>query len=751
MAVHGLTTCFGATDTSITTSVANCLVERPSDDGVTALLKTVGKVALVVSAVLLAIPTLGTYPYFVFRVFQEIANLERVPNVPTIPLQMQNPKGITLLPKPPNVDSTWVPKPLTLQKPRQITVSDPSDLPKPATERLTHDSPLLVEHQVPDEAKIILDEIFDQSIPSFTSALISNESRRAISNLLHDRGIGFVKVGTGNNVGFLRDLDYVIKIQMGEFSQPDELKHNLQRIVMNDAIRDCIEEKNLQHITYIKKSIYPLPSVNKGDEINDTNSIVVAQKVNCIEVDINELTDEEYNDLITVAAHVKYADLKSSNLTWIQENGVRKIAFLDTEDIAKKFVTTDDALEYYCKKRYWQNHNKDIDAIIDIANSLRQTQPERARKIIQLLLAYTQGIGRIRPPAGHQMERHEMFAKAAGVLEKEIQELLDQVNIAHRVTLFKAPPRFVPEPLVQEPIQTVLSRIAPHYRTVLGPKAQAALGKIEALFAKEVPQFEQVYEKHAIHDAVAVITEELTSRPDLQKEWRVFLSAKPKCLLPDGSSTTCDFSLEAKRLDGALPTVKAECLDPHVLTRRTGLLNLFSEEMLQGIAAVVRDSFSAEELKGGRLETPGDIGFKCNEELCITVHDEQSKEIYGVLFGAQLRLASSGRSVLYINAVSRLAKASRLGVGSKLVEKFFETVRGNPQLRDIEIVLDVDKDNAAACALYKKCGMTISQDRGRYAIHRVQRRDNDLVFVYNSKHTGAVSSNLYHPSRFRET
>jgi len=226
-----------------------------------------------------------------------------------------------------------------------------------------------------------------------------------------------------------------------------------------------------------------------------------------------------------------------------------------------------------------------------------------------------------------------------------------------------------------------------------------------------------------------VITGELKDRPDLQKEWRVFLKTQPKCLFPDGRSTTLDFSLEEKRLDNELPTLQAKCFNSSLLSGNISFKKTPPVEISQGIRSVLHDSFSTEDLRLGGLQTSRDIGCKCKEELYVTVQDEESKAIYGVLFGAKLRLASSNRSVLYINGVSRLAKASHLGIGTMLVKKFIETVKS--KAKDLDIILHVDKDNAAACALYKKCGMTISQDEDRYHIAQVQPDPNNLLFVYN--------------------
>lgn len=280
---------------------------------------------------------------------------------------------------------------------------------------------------------------------------------------------------------------------------------------------------------------------------------------------------------------------------------------------------------------------------------------------------------------------------------------------------------------VPPPIRDILDNVVPYYGNVLSLKAKAALEKINAVFAKELPSFSHMFEKHALHDAVTVVTDELKHRPDLQKEWKVFLNSKPTCLFPDGRSTTLDFSLEVQRLENSLPALKAKCFSKE----DAGIYITFPENQIKGIREVLYDSFPIDELRGGNVANTRGINTKCNDALCINIYNKQSREVYGVLFADRLRLATSKQPVLYISAVSRLAKASRLGVGVKLFEKFFETVKADKNLKNYEIILHVNKNNAAACALYNKVGMTVCEDTDRYAISGVQVESDELLFVYH--------------------
>ncbi len=315
--------------------------------------------------------------------------------------------------------------------PASLTYSKKYEWEERKKSTLTSDSSLLLNHQAPAHVKAALDKIFTEPLPSF-------ESKECLSELIN-RGVEFDLSKKDSSIGFLKSLDFVIKLQRNEFILKNNLQYNFQQIVMNDNIRDCIVEKNLKHITSIQKFIYSLPTLENDHAVNDKNTVVVAERIKPITVDFDEIIDEQYSELLTVVANVKYAELIPANLTWVEEDGIRKIAFLNTEDKAMKFIASDDRLQMHCRNfnQYdtpWPG-NKESLAIAEIAEKFFLTgEPEKARKMIQLLLTYHGGLRKLMPH-DQQIQRKAMFAKATAAIEKELQVILNQMNISHTVKL----------------------------------------------------------------------------------------------------------------------------------------------------------------------------------------------------------------------------------------------------------------------------------------------------------------------------
>jgi len=287
---------------------------------------------------------------------------------------------------------------------------------------LTKDSPLVMQQEFPQDAKKALDEIFITPLPARTSAI------QVLYNHAHPDGF----ITNGDSIIFpLKKADYLVKMQGQE--EIFYCQHNLQRVVMNRKIQDCILKYNLQHITTIKKYIYVLPHTNT-QELNDTNAVVIAQKIQPIAIEFNdELSDEQYEELLTVVKTIKYADLRPPNLTWVYEHGKKKIAILDTEDIASKFVDTN--MKYYLNSFYhsWRS-DKDLNSIIEIANELLNTDPETSKIILKLFLSYYRGVLRLKPK-DDQVDRKKVFAKAVAEIENELQEIINDVKPSFKVKL----------------------------------------------------------------------------------------------------------------------------------------------------------------------------------------------------------------------------------------------------------------------------------------------------------------------------
>ncbi len=279
-----------------------------------------------------------------------------------------------------------------------------------------------------------------------------------------------------------------------------------------------------------------------------------------------------------------------------------------------------------------------------------------------------------------------------------------------------------PRPDEQLRVQQILSTLVSRPRGRLSDKATASLEKIASIFAKSLPKFAQMYEKHALYDAIAVVTQEVKQQPDLQKEWRMFLDTKPQCILPDEKITSLDFSMEIRRLEDRLPSLKASCLDQNTL-KMGGTNILFPASLKEDIGRVFRESFLIPD----DMLLP-DVSSRCSRELCVVAQDEQSREVYGVLFVGKY-ISAIGKEFLYINSVCRQAKAAQLGVGMKLFEKLFEVMKSDDELNHLDKVLHVHKDNTAALALYKKFKMSPSSDSDTYATPALPVAADNLMLL----------------------
>ncbi len=109
---------------------------------------------------------------------------------------------------------------------------------------------------------------------------------------------------------------------------------NINRIVVNDKIQQCISLYNLRHIVVPKKYLYHIPG--KPLFLDDANYIVVADRLDtfCKSCNNHEmalhLTPEQEKEVYIVIRFVGYGDAKPDNIMFLK-NG--KIAFIDTEPI----------------------------------------------------------------------------------------------------------------------------------------------------------------------------------------------------------------------------------------------------------------------------------------------------------------------------------------------------------------------------------------------------------------------------------
>lgn len=294
-------------------------------------------------------------------------------------------------------------------------------------ERITHflpqDQPFIKRHIVSQELETALDAIFKAPMPKLGTF--------DFCDILEDRGVICLKSAglldghqmNDNVIAKTDHLKVVLKAQ-GIFSRlKSNPKQNLQRLEMNEKIERCIAEKNLNHVTFIKKQLYLLPDLTNSSPValSDENSIVVAELIDPIDlvVDFETLTLEQYDQLLTLITDIKYADSFTRNIVWIN----KKLALLDTEDVASKYIHSDKDLQYYCTQTFdvpWTGNNQSL-AFARQAKAHLATDKERARKIIKLLWVYHKGIEPLKPKS--EGAKKELFEKVCAQIYQEIRQI----------------------------------------------------------------------------------------------------------------------------------------------------------------------------------------------------------------------------------------------------------------------------------------------------------------------------------------
>lgn len=198
-----------------------------------------------------------------------------------------------------------------------------------------------------------------------------------------------------------------------------------------------LSEDKLKHFSYVKKYIYVLP-IPEGSKqpliLNDLNSMTIAEEIKLIEGDnekvIENLSDEEFKEALTVVKKIRYADANYKNLRWKIEDGCKKLVIIDTEDVAKEFTLSDNRLKFYCHNPFdvpWHNHTKSF-AIAKQAGNLLTNHPETARQIIQLLIIYHKGIMPFKP-SENELVKQQIFKEVTKEIEKELQALFKSANV----------------------------------------------------------------------------------------------------------------------------------------------------------------------------------------------------------------------------------------------------------------------------------------------------------------------------------
>lgn len=277
--------------------------------------------------------------------------------------------------------------------------------------------------QIPNDLKETLGKIFKESDVTIFETL---------------ERLGFETGITDNIICEIPNLNYMIKFQ--NTKELLNYKNNLFRVVMNNKIKECVSKYNMKHITCVEKYIYKLPSA-KDQPLNDSNAVVIAEKVNVVDEDtmkefLKNLNDEQYQELLTVIMKINYADFRCPNITLVEEGGQVKIAFLDTEDIASKFVCTDDGFRFYLNGRHdtpWHG-NENSQEIVKIARGAAETNPEASKKILKFLLSFHRGLHRIKPEES-QSGRVKIYAKMVEKMEKKIQSTVNTVTTGFKVKL----------------------------------------------------------------------------------------------------------------------------------------------------------------------------------------------------------------------------------------------------------------------------------------------------------------------------
>lgn len=129
---------------------------------------------------------------------------------------------------------------------------------------------------------------------------------------------------------------------------------NISRVFYNQKIKMCVQENNLHHVRIIKKYLYHIPG--KPAELCDDNYIVIVEdlskllstnknrlfadfmesigrrdKLGTDILAVNPVYEELLTELVQVITYAGLWDLNEHNVYLIEEDGILKWAFIDTE------------------------------------------------------------------------------------------------------------------------------------------------------------------------------------------------------------------------------------------------------------------------------------------------------------------------------------------------------------------------------------------------------------------------------------
>lgn len=132
----------------------------------------------------------------------------------------------------------------------------------------------------------------------------------------------------------LKSVNYENQRAVDSFANLISSNRNINRIVVNESIRECIKKYNLQHIITPQKHLYHIPGT--PHTLCDSNYIVVAQRLDLLCESCNKhrfiyhLTSDQEREILTVIKYCGYGDAQLRNICFTKSN---KIVFIDTEQI----------------------------------------------------------------------------------------------------------------------------------------------------------------------------------------------------------------------------------------------------------------------------------------------------------------------------------------------------------------------------------------------------------------------------------
>lgn len=323
----------------------------------------------------------------------------------------------------------------TASSPTAILESHSNTLSNKVDQFAIADRELILEHQLPLDVETSLDEICKDPLPAFGSF--------ELCEVLDKRGIAFIKMAgqyagsvqfEHSAIGSIVGKPYLIKFQGDKYLFSRSPKANLERIVINDRIRQHVGQNNCRHIAVMEKYIYVLPNLKplpNGQKhiLSDENSFVVAKQINLKDVHFDELTEDQYKEIVNLVVSVGYADTAERNFSWIEENGQNKLVIIDTENRASYFagIYFNQLLDSRWKTRY----NEAL-KLLESVKELSQTDKESAMKILELLAIYDRGLCPLQPfptENGTSSAKQSIFDAAKKIIENKIQAAFSACGI----------------------------------------------------------------------------------------------------------------------------------------------------------------------------------------------------------------------------------------------------------------------------------------------------------------------------------